>query len=222
MKQKKPFYKKWWVWAIVGAVGLGAVFGGGSDEDKLNEQVQSPPVSQGTALPSEVADNEGENVTSPSESLPEDLDYSAEILSALSGVYNADEISSIKVNSRNVVVLIQTNIGKVKPDDWEEIKQKAIDATVTVMNLGTVDSENVSLILNNADSDAILTILNGKVFAENIGTSSSQVDHMVWIPTNGGTKYHSNQYCSDMENPKQVTEEEAIDQGFTACKRCYG
>lgn len=43
----------------------------------------------------------------------------------------------------------------------------------------------------------------------------------VWIPTNGGTKYHSKSSCSGMKNPRQVTRDEAVAQGFTACKKCY-
>ena len=44
---------------------------------------------------------------------------------------------------------------------------------------------------------------------------------MVWIPTNGGTKYHSNSGCSNMKDPIQVTKSEAVSQGFDACKRCH-
>lgn len=44
---------------------------------------------------------------------------------------------------------------------------------------------------------------------------------MVWIPTNGGTKYHSRSSCSNMENPAKVTLDEAQSRGFTACKRCH-
>ncbi len=44
---------------------------------------------------------------------------------------------------------------------------------------------------------------------------------MVWIPTKGGKKYHSNQFCSSMDNPEYVTLEEAEKRGFTPCKRCY-
>jgi hypothetical protein len=44
---------------------------------------------------------------------------------------------------------------------------------------------------------------------------------MVWIPTNGGTRYHSRSGCSQMKNPVQVTKSEAISRGFTACGRCY-
>ena len=44
---------------------------------------------------------------------------------------------------------------------------------------------------------------------------------MVWIPTKGGKKYHSSESCSNMEDPVQVTLEEAESLGFTPCKRCH-
>lgn len=43
----------------------------------------------------------------------------------------------------------------------------------------------------------------------------------VWIPTEGGTKYHSYEGCSGMENPEQVTESEAINRGFERCGKCW-
>lgn len=48
-----------------------------------------------------------------------------------------------------------------------------------------------------------------------------QSTEMVWIPTNGGTKYHSKSSCSKMINPEQVTKSEAISRGFSPCGRCY-
>lgn len=48
-----------------------------------------------------------------------------------------------------------------------------------------------------------------------------QQEVMVWIPTHGGTKYHSRSSCSGMEDPQQVTLEEAQALGFTPCKRCH-
>lgn len=51
--------------------------------------------------------------------------------------------------------------------------------------------------------------------------SANSNSNLVWIPTNGGTKYHSHSNCSKMKAPMQVTESEAINQGFTPCKRCY-
>ncbi len=44
---------------------------------------------------------------------------------------------------------------------------------------------------------------------------------LVWIPTNGGKKYHSRPSCSNMIDPIQVTKSKAVSQGFTACGRCY-
>ena len=49
--------------------------------------------------------------------------------------------------------------------------------------------------------------------------STSQ--EMVWIPTNGGKKYHSRADCSNMKNPRQVTKEKAIEMGFSPCKKCH-
>lgn len=43
----------------------------------------------------------------------------------------------------------------------------------------------------------------------------------VWIPTDGGTKYHSISSCSGMDNPEQVTESEAIDRGYSKCGKCW-
>lgn len=44
---------------------------------------------------------------------------------------------------------------------------------------------------------------------------------MVWIPTKGGTKYHSKENCSGMDNPDHVTQSQAEQRGFTPCKKCY-
>ena len=48
-----------------------------------------------------------------------------------------------------------------------------------------------------------------------------QGENLVWIPTNGGTKYYTNAKCCNMKNPIQVTLETALANGFTPCKRCH-
>lgn len=50
---------------------------------------------------------------------------------------------------------------------------------------------------------------------------TQDTEERVWIPTNGGSKYHSNPSCSKMKNPQEVTISQAKSRGFTACKRCY-
>ena len=52
-------------------------------------------------------------------------------------------------------------------------------------------------------------------------TKAPDTTNYVWIPTNGGTKYHKSSGCSNMIDPLHVSLDEAIDRGFTACKRCY-
>ena len=47
------------------------------------------------------------------------------------------------------------------------------------------------------------------------------VGNLVWVPVNGGTKYHKTSGCSNMKNPMQVTVEHAKSNGYTACKKCY-
>lgn len=51
-------------------------------------------------------------------------------------------------------------------------------------------------------------------------TPSTSNETMVWIP-NSGSKYHSRSNCSNMKNPTQVTESQAISMGYTPCKRCH-
>ena len=46
-------------------------------------------------------------------------------------------------------------------------------------------------------------------------------ENLVWVPVNGGTKYHSYSSCSNMKDPIQVTVEKAIANGYEACKRCH-
>lgn len=50
-------------------------------------------------------------------------------------------------------------------------------------------------------------------------TDQNQAD-MVWYSA-GGSKYHRNSSCSNMNNPQQITKEEAESMGLTPCKKCY-
>lgn len=44
-------------------------------------------------------------------------------------------------------------------------------------------------------------------------------DH-VWIPVNGGQKFHCNPFCSNMIEPRPCTWDLAVDFGFSRCARC--
>lgn len=43
---------------------------------------------------------------------------------------------------------------------------------------------------------------------------------MVWLPESG-SKYHRTKSCSNMDNPRQATIDEAKNLGYEACKRCH-
>ncbi|MDR0898487.1 MAG: hypothetical protein LBN04_11620 [Oscillospiraceae bacterium] len=47
------------------------------------------------------------------------------------------------------------------------------------------------------------------------------LEELVWIPTNGGQRYHNKDSCSGMKNPREVSIDQAMAQGFTPCGRCY-
>lgn len=47
-------------------------------------------------------------------------------------------------------------------------------------------------------------------------SAGKKTEQMVWVPTHGGKKYHSN-----MKDPEKVTLSKAKAEGFTACKKCY-
>lgn len=54
-----------------------------------------------------------------------------------------------------------------------------------------------------------------------VPTHSETTGTLVWVPTNGGTKYHSRSGCSSMIAPIQVSIETAKANGYTACGRCH-
>lgn len=62
---------------------------------------------------------------------------------------------------------------------------------------------------------------NGKSENVTIPDKEDTEGNLVWVPVKGGTKYHSRQGCSGMEDPMQVTVETAEANGYTACKKCF-
>jgi hypothetical protein len=63
--------------------------------------------------------------------------------------------------------------------------------------------------------------INGKCTICSRNDPNYVSETLVWIPTNGGKKYHSKSSCSKMKNPIQVTKTEAINRGFEPCGKCY-
>ena len=53
-----------------------------------------------------------------------------------------------------------------------------------------------------------------------VAAAEAEKETMVWIPRTGSC-YHSNQYCSNMKNPTEVSLSTAERMGYRACKKCY-
>ena len=73
---------------------------------------------------------------------------------------------------------------------------------------------------SSASSAGTETASSGSTISSVTATEDT-TETLVWIPTNGGTKYHSSSTCSNMSNPQQVTLSQALAAGYTACKKCY-
>ena len=82
---------------------------------------------------------------------------------------------------------------------------------------GTADSSSTGT--SSSSSSLASASVSGSTEATTDAANTTEAT--VWIPTNGGTKYHSNSSCSNMKNPQQVTLSQALAAGYTACKKCY-
>ena len=54
-----------------------------------------------------------------------------------------------------------------------------------------------------------------------VTAASSGNENLVWIPINGGRKYHAKDNCSGMIDHVQVTVSEAQRLGYDPCGRCF-
>ena len=73
----------------------------------------------------------------------------------------------------------------------------------------------------SASSGSKSTSSSKKTTTSTSSSSGQKTGQMVWIPTHGGKKYHSNPNCSGMKGPEKVSLSTAKARGFTACKKCY-
>lgn len=87
-----------------------------------------------------------------------------------------------------------------KPTESKTVKQTEKNTTKsTVKHNNNLDGNNSVIVPSKSETDG----------------------NLVWVPTNGGTKYHTHSGCSNMEDPIQVSIETAKRNGYEACGRCY-
>ena len=64
------------------------------------------------------------------------------------------------------------------------------------------------------------TTITPSIEQDNTNDNQAASGDMAWIP-NSGSKYHSRSGCSNMKNPRQVTKQEAENEGYEPCKKCW-
>ncbi len=109
-----------------------------------------------------------------------------------------------------------------KTDDSSQAQTNDGDSTE---DPGKTAQNNVESSEDNKTGASSQTQTNGDNSTEKSGVTVPNKEetkgNLVWVPTNGGTKYHSKSSCSGMKNPMQVSLETAVSNGYTPCARCY-
>ena len=97
-----------------------------------------------------------------------------------------------------------TNSNSTKPDS----STTTPDNSTTKSNSSTATPDNSTTKSNSSTATTDNT------------TNDDEKVEMVWIASSG-TKYHSKSSCSNMNSPRQIPLKEAIENGYTACKKCH-
>lgn len=103
--------------------------------------------------------------------------------------------------------------------DYEELNSM-ID---TLIKSGEAIKTSTAIINDNTNKDENNKSENNQQNGNSVSVpnKNEQVENGVWVPTQGGTKYHSKSSCSNMVDPIQVSLETAKKNGYTPCGRCH-
>lgn len=110
--------------------------------------------------------------------------------------------------------------GKCNETGWYRIEYNGGEAFVSdsyLVNEKPVQQEQVKQQSSSSNSSGS----GSGGSSVTVPSHEDTVGNLVWVPTKGGKKYHTNAGCSNMEGPMQVTVEHATALGYTPCKRCH-
>lgn len=108
-------------------------------------------------------------------------------------------------------------------DKYDLIDAGILSSTGTISNAirNGIPQENLSVSNESSTAPSPGGTPSGGGSSVTVPTQPETQGNLVWVPTNGGTKYHSKSSCSQMKDPIQVSIETAKAYGYTACGRCY-
>ena len=132
-----------------------------------------------------------------------------------SGYYN--EQSSEQSNSKETVSISDA---EVSSSDTVESREEESESPSSLQSSSKASSSTTSS-QKPSGSSSKTESTGATSKPSSTVQSTTPTSQMVWIPTNGGKKYHSKSTCSGMKSPEKVTKDEAISLGFGPCGRCY-
>lgn len=133
-------------------------------------------------------------------------------------------VETPKLNKKNVTLKVGENItlkvtGTKQPVKWKSSRKNIVtvkNGTTTAKKIGTA---NVTATVLGKKFTCKITVRKTPT-SNNARPEIPTAGSGVWIP-NSGSKYHRYSSCSNMRNPRNVSENQAISMGYTPCKKCY-
>ena len=136
---------------------------------------------------------------------------------------DADTTTTTIMTDAKTTTTVDITTTTIKPTTTTTTKKttttsKSTTTSTTQKSTTTTKATTTTTTITTTTTKVTTTTTKATIITTETHTDT---DDLVWIPTNGGKKYHSKSSCSNMINPIQVTKSEAIDQGFGPCGRCY-
>ena len=132
-------------------------------------------------------------------------------------LFGCSEAGTVTPGSTNTVTgnaSEATNAGTGTESTNEAMATEEISETA-----GTTEATQDTEVVQATEATEAIQVTEATETVSVQSTDAQEV--MVWVPTKGGTKYHADQSCSGMDDPRLVTKSQAKQEGFTACKKCY-
>lgn len=128
-----------------------------------------------------------------------------------------------------VLILLLSRCGGSNAPEFEETVPIVPETTAAITETTVPETTETVIETTEAVTEPTETVIETtepviettQATTEATTQPTEPTEEMVWIPTGGGTKYHSRASCSNMDNPSHVPMSQAIARGFTPCKRCY-
>ncbi len=131
--------------------------------------------------------------------------------------FSSDEQSTVAIEATETEIT-ETEITETETTEAETTKAETTEVDTTEAETTEAETTNAE---KDAQASTAATEESPKSPTVTVPDSAEEGEDLVWVPTNGGTKYHTHAGCSKMIDPIQVTRATAEKNGYTPCKRCY-